>query len=345
MTSGSSLCQSIDSNSFQWRGVRAAAAVASVTMTLFSGLLASAPASAQADYPNRPVTVVVSLPPGSGADTVARFLSSRLTERFKQPFVVENRPGANSFIASQAVANAAPDGYTMYVASNSPMTTNAVAFRKLPYDPIKDFAPVAMLARIPMAFVVSSGSPYKTTGDLVAALRRSPGKSSYGSGTATYRLAVEQFHVLNGVSATYVPYKGTSPALADVAAGTVEYTIADISAALPLVRAGKLRPLAVTAASRQEQLPGVPTMIESGNKDYEFYAWVAAFFPAKVDSGIVDKVAAASLEIMKSPEALAFLKGISGEAPAMGPRELAAFQREELRNMQRIADAVKMEKE
>lgn len=174
-------------------------------------------ARAASDYPAHPVKIIVSLPPGSGADTTARFLSKHLAERFKQPFVVENRPGGNSFIAAQAVATAPPDGYTLFVASNSPMTTNAAVFKNLPYDAVKDFAPVAPIARFPMALVVPANSPYRSVADLVAAVRAAPGQLNFASGTATYQVVLELFHEQNGIKATHVPYKGTSAALADVA--------------------------------------------------------------------------------------------------------------------------------
>ena len=296
-------------------------------------------------FPSRPVRILVSLPPGSGADTIARFLSKHLSQSLQQPFVVENRPGANSFLASQAVATAPADGYTMYVASNSPMTTNVVAFRQLPYDPVRDFAPVAGGAKFPMVFVVSASSSYRQLADLVGALRQSPGKFSYASGTATYRLAIEQFHLQNGVSAIHVPYKGTAPALVDVAAGTAEYSIADVSAVLPLIRSGKLRPLAVTSRERVKDLADVPTMIEAGNPNYEFYAWVAAFYPAKVEPAIVERVAAAIGQAMRSPEAAAFLGDIGGQAFLAGPKELGEFQRAEIAAMRSIATKVKMEPE
>ena len=322
-----------------WQRPLAALALA-LTLGLGAG---QAAAAAPADYPNRPVKIVVSLPPGSGADTVARHLATWLQQRLKQPFVVENKPGANSFLAAQAVARAEPDGYTMFVASNSPMSTNLVAFKQLPYDPVRDFVPVAPLARFPMALVVAAPSPYRTLAELTTQLRA--GKSSYGGGTATYRLAIEQYQLQNAVSAMHVPYKGTSAALLDLAGGNVDFSMGDISAVLPLVRGGKLRALAVTSRTRQKEPPEVPTMIESGNPGYEFYAWVAAFFPAKVDPAIVRKVAAAAGDMLKSPATVAFLAGIGGEPMPGGPQELADFQEREIANLRRIAAKVKMEQE
>ncbi|VEF39837.1 Bug family tripartite tricarboxylate transporter substrate binding protein [Bordetella bronchiseptica] len=302
-------------------------------------------ARAASDYPAHPVKIIVSLPPGSGADTTARFLSKHLAERFKQPFVVENRPGGNSFIAAQAVATAPPDGYTLFVASNSPMTTNAAVFKNLPYDAVKDFAPVAPIARFPMALVVPANSPYRSVADLVAAARAAPGQLNFASGTATYQVVLELFHEQNGIKATHVPYKGTSAALADVAGGVVQYSVADVSAALPLIRGGKLRPLAVTSTRRIKDLPDVPTMQESGNKGFEAYAWTAAFFPAKVDPAIVARVSDAVQALVRSQEGKAFMEQLGGEPFVGGPNTLAAFQRDELASMRRIAKLANIQQE
>lgn len=302
-------------------------------------------ARAASDYPAHPVKIIVSLPPGSGADTTARFLSKHLAERFKQPFVVENRPGGNSFIAAQAVATAPPDGYTLFVASNSPMTTNAAVFKNLPYDAVKDFAPVAPIARFPMALVVPANSPYRSVADLVAAARAAPGQLNFASGTATYQVVLELFHEQNGIKATHVPYKGTSAALADVAGGVVQYSVADVSAALPLIRGGKLRPLAVTSTRRIKDLPDVPTMQESGNKGFEAYTWTAAFFPAKVDPAIVARVSDAVQALVRSQEGKAFMEQLGGEPFVGGPDTLAAFQRDELASMRRIAKLANIQQE
>lgn len=199
--------------------------------------------------------LIVSLPPGSGADTTARFLARHLSEKFGQPFLVDNRPGADSFIAARAVAASPPDGYTLFVASNSPMVTNVAVFRQLPYDAVKDFQPLARIARFPMVLVVPANSPFKTLQDLVAAARQAPGKLNFGSGTATYRVALELLHERNQIKATAVPYKGTSAAMTDLAGGNIDYTMAEVSAVMPLVRGGRVRALAVAAGERIRSCP------------------------------------------------------------------------------------------
>lgn len=305
---------------------------------LIAGLLMASLAQAQpAAYPSHAVKIIVSLPPGSGADSTARFLSKHLSEQFKQPFVVENRPGANSFIAAQAVATAPADGYTMFVTSNSPMTTNAAVFKKLPYDPVNDFTPVAPVARFPMVLVVPAKSPYQQVSDLVSAARAHPGDLNFGSGTATYQVVAELFHEKNGIKATHVAYKGTSAALTDVAGGVVQYTFADVSATLPMIRGGLLRALAVTSTTRINDLPDVPTMQESGTKDFEAYAWTAVFFPAKVSPEIVNTIARSVQDLIKRPEGATFLAKLGGEAFIGGPEDLRAFQIDETERMKRTA--------
>lgn len=307
---------------------------------------AAVPALAVAgDWPSRPVKVIVSLPPGSGADTIARYVATQLQQRFKQPFVVENKPGANSFIAARLVADAPADGYTLFWASNSPMTTNVVAFKQLPYDPVADFAPVALGARFPMAFVVAGDSPLRSMADLSAHLRKMGSKANYASGTATYRLAIEQYQLQAGVSATYVPYKGTSAAVMGLAGGDVDYSLAEVSAVSPLIKGGKLRALAVTGKTRQHDLPDVPTMAEAGLPGYEFYAWVGGYFPAKVDPAIVDKMAAAVQDVLGARQGRDYVVGLGGIPAVAGPKELREFQRKELEQLRAIAQRVHMEQE
>lgn len=297
------------------------------------------------DWPNKPVKVIVSLPPGSGADTIARYVATQLQQRFKQPFVVENKTGANSIIAARFVAEAPADGYTLFWASNSPMTTNLVALKQLPYDPVADFAPVVLGARFPMAFVVAANSPLRSMADLSAHLRKTDGKANYASGTATYRLAIEQYQLQAGVRAAHVPYKGTSAAVLGLAGGDVDYSLAEVSAVSPLIKSGKLRALAVTGQTRQTDLPDVPTMAQAGVDGYTFYAWVGGFFPAKVDPAIVDKMAAATQEVLGAKAGRDYVLSLGGIPAVAGPRDLRAFQQQEIEQLRAIAARVQMEQE
>lgn len=306
-----------------------------ILLALSACAAAYAPA-ARAAYPDHPVKVIVSLPPGSGADTTARFLSKYLAQELGQPFVVENRPGANSFIAARAVAEAPPDGYTMFVASNSPMVTNAAVFKKLPYDPIKDFAPVASIARFPMVLVVPANSPYHTLQDLVGAARQSPGKLNYASGTPTYQVAIERLHDRNGIQANPIQYKGTSPAINDTAGGSVDYTIAEVSAVLPLVHGGKLRAVAVASGARLKDLPQTPTVAESGTPGFEAYAWTGVFFPANTPAPIVDKVSVLVRKLLDSPDGAAFIGNLGGTVFTSTPAQFRDFQVREIEATRQI---------
>ena len=301
-----------------------------------AGVLAATAAPA-ADWPTRNVTVIVSFPPGSGADTMARFYARRLREITNQPFVVENRPGANSFLAAQAVAKATPDGYTLFFSSGSPMTTNVVLFKNVPYDSVTDFSPVARTARGTNGIVVAANSPITSIAELVAAGKKKPNSLSYASGSSVYRIATEWFSQIAGIEALHVPYKGAAPALLDVASGQVNFAIADISAVLPLAKGGKLRVLAVSADRRHPALPDVPTAIEAGVPGFEYYNWTGLYAPAKTPPAVVDNLAALVKRISEEPETVAFLAKIGGESFFAGPQELRRYQIAETEQWKRTA--------
>lgn len=306
-------------------------------LAMLGALLAGAPCVQAQEWPARQVTLIVSFPPGSGADTTARLYARRMQEITKQTFVVENRPGANSFIAAQAVARAPADGHTLFLASNSPVVTNAVLFKSLPYDPVADFAPIARAARATNAVVVPAASPLKSVADLVAAARAKPKGLSYASGSASYQIATELFTELLGVEALHVPYKGAAPALQDLAAGVVDFAVADISAVLPLVQGGRLRALAVTSDKRHAALPAVPTAIEAGARGYEYYNWTGLFAPAKTPPAVIDRLATLMQQITAEPETVAFLAKVGGESFHAGPAELRRYQLAEIEQWKRTA--------
>ncbi|GAA5231680.1 tripartite tricarboxylate transporter substrate binding protein [Verticiella sediminum] len=294
------------------------------------GLLAAVSHAAQAAYPERTVKVIVSLPPGSGADTTARFIAKHLTQTMGQPFVVENRPGANSFIAARAVAEAPADGYTMFVASNSPMVTNAAVFTSLPYDPMKDFAPVTSIARFPMVLVVPAASAYQRVEDLVAAAKQAPGSLNYGSGTPTYQVAMEQFHALSAIRGTAIHYKGTAPAMTDLAGGNVDYSIGEVSSVTPLINGGRLRALGVASDKRIRELPQTPTIAEQLGQPFEAYAWTGVFFPAGTPEPIVTEISERVRALLESDEGKNFIEGLGGEVFALGPASFRDFQASEI---------------
>ncbi|MCY1221883.1 hypothetical protein D9M68_594770 [compost metagenome] len=303
---------------------------ATLALLAFPAAFAATLALAQADYPNRPVKIIVSLPPGSGSDTTARFIAQQLGERFRQPFVVENRPGANGFIGARAAAEAAPDGYTLFIGSNSSMVTNAALFKSLPYDPVKDFVPVERIARFAMVVVVPSTSPHRTLADLVDAARKAPGKLNYAAGSAGYQVYIELFHERFGIKGNAISYKGTAPAMTDVAAGNVDYSIGEISAVLPLIRAGRMRALAVTDSRRLKELPQVPTVAESGAPGFEVTAWTGLFAPAKAPAPVVKALSDAVRTAMQKADSIKFIENLGATTYPGGPQQLRDFQLAEI---------------
>jgi len=299
--------------------------------------LGSAPMAWADDYPSKPVRLIVSFPPGSGADSTARFYATRLKEITKQTFIVENRPGANSFIAAQAVATAVPDGYTLFFASNGPVVVNAVLFKSLPYDPVKDFVAVARTARATNLLVVPAASPYKTLADLVAAAKKAPKKLNYASGSSSYQIATEEFAELAGADFNHVPYKGAAPAVQDTIAGVTDFAITDITASLALVKGGRLRALAVSSDRRHDALPDVPTVIESGIQGFEFYNWTGMFAPAKTPRAVIDKLSQLVQQITAERETIAFFSKLGGETFAAGPEEFGRYQIAQIEQWKRVA--------
>ena len=302
-------------------------------------------AAAKRGYPSQAVRIIVSFPPGTGSDSSARFLAGELEKRLGQPFIVENRPGGNSFIAAQYVAESRPDGYTLFLASNSPMATNLVQFKSLPYDPVKDFAPVARLYYGAMVLSVPAKSPYQSVEQLVQAIKAQPGKLNYGSGSASYWIATELFLKMAGGSAMQIPYKGAAPAVADLAAGLLDFAFSDYTAAAALEQAGKTRIFAVATDKRLSVAPDVPTLQESGFKDYYMVNWVSLFAPAGTRSDIINTISKATVEVFNSPEAADFIGRTNGQIFAAGPEDLEAFQLAEIERWSKAAQIAGIPKE
>lgn len=307
-------------------------------------LLLAQPFNAGA-YPDKPIRLVVSFPPGSGADTTARYVAQKLGERLGKPVVVENRPGANSFIASMAVASADADGHTIFLASNSPMATNVAIFKRLPYDPVKDFAPVARLTRGVMAVVVPGSSGVKTIGDLVARSRAQPGTLNYGAGAASYQVATELFLQLAGGRATPVPYKGVAPALSDLAGGQLDFAFVDLGAVVPFLQSGKVRLLAVSSDRRFDAFPKVPTLQESGFRDYYMVNWTGAFVPARTPASVVDLLDKQLQAIYRLPETAMKVRQSYGEPFVGDANELRRFQLEEISRWEQAARQAGIQKQ
>lgn len=300
---------------------------------------------AGAAYPDKPIRMIVSFPPGSGTDTTARYAARKLEEKIGVPVVVENRPGGNSFIAAEAVVNAAPDGYTLLLASNSPVATNVVMFKNLPYDPLKDLTPVAKLAYGPMGLAVKADSPFTSVQDLVDAAKQKPDALNYGGGSASYRIATELFLSMEGIKAEYIPYKGAAPALTDLAGGHVDFVFADLGAILPFVQGKTMRLLAVTGDKRVPAVPDVPTLKESGLDSYYMINWTAAFAPAGTPQPVIDTLAKHLVDIYQEKEAQDFLDRTSWFAFPGGPDALHQFQSSEIKRWGDAAELAKIPKQ
>ena len=320
----------------------AAITVAAVAVVAFA---ASGGIAMAQDFPNKPIKFIVPFPPGSGTDTSARYFGKKLTELTGQPVVVENRPGANGFIAVRALLSAPADGYTVFVGSNSTLAVNVALFKKLPYDPQVDMAPLSMMMRAPALVVVPANSPFKTLGELVSAARAQPGKLNYAAGSAGYQLMAESLSDSAGLNIRSVPFKGASEALIAVVSGTVDLAFSDITAAYELVKGGKLRALAVASDRRASTLPAVPNMREAGVPGFTAYVWVGAMVSAKTPEAQTSKLAALMAQIERMPETKEFYERLGAETMNGGADEMRQFQADEIALWKRIAVKAKVEQE
>jgi tripartite-type tricarboxylate transporter receptor subunit TctC len=318
--------------------------VALIAIATIATLLPISAANAQ-DFPNKPIKFIVPFPPGSGTDTSARYFGKKLSELTGQPVVVENRAGANGFIAVKAVLTAPADGYTVFIGSNSTLAVNVALFKQLPYDPVTDFSPLSMLMRAPALLIVPASSPYKTTSDLITAAKAQPDKLDYGAGSAGYQLMAELFNDVAKVQTHHVPYKGASDAIAAIASNTIHFSFVDITGASELYKAGKIKALAVASDKRVASIPEVPTAAQSGLADFTAYIWVAAAVHAKTPKAETDKLAALFTKIETMLETKEFYEKLGAEVMKGGPDEMRSFQAAEIQLWKRIATKAKVEQQ
>ncbi|MDB5732853.1 MAG: transporter substrate-binding protein [Variovorax sp.] len=307
--------------------------------------LAGTCARAQADYPARPITIVVPFAAGSGTDQQARAMGQVLTSMYKVPVVVDDKPGASGFIASQYVAKAAPDGYTLLMTTNTTHAANEHLYKKLPYDPVRDFTPVALLSKGHMLLVVNPASPAKSVADLIAMAKKSPGKLNFASGSSSSRVAGELFRQMTGIDVVHVPYKSNPIAITDLLGGQVDFMFTDAPTALPQVNGGKLRPLAVSGTRRLAAAPGVPTVEEAGVQGYDMSYWTAVYLPAGAPPELAKRLNEMFVKVSASPEVKAFQAGTSGEIVTTSPEGLASFQTAESRKWGQVIRAAGIQPE
>jgi len=308
-------------------------------------LLAGAPPSFSQAYPTRTITFIVPFAAGSATDQLARALGKSVTEQTQQAVVIDNKAGASGILAAQQVAHAPADGYTVLITTNTTHAANEHLYKKLPYDPIKDFVPVTGLGRGGQVLVVRADSPYKSVADLVADAKKRPGKLSFGSGSSSSRVAGEMLKQLTHTDILHVPYKSNPNAVTDLVGGQIDFMITDAATGVPQIKGGKLRALGVSTTKRNPMLPGVPTIDEAGVKGYDMGYWFAAYVPANTPRPVVDRLRELLVNATKSAEAKAFFESTGSDPWTTTPEELAKFQGVEAQKWGRVIKAAGIEPE
>jgi tripartite-type tricarboxylate transporter receptor subunit TctC len=314
-------------------------AIACATVAL--ALTLPAVAQAPAGYPSKPVKLVIPFPPGGPLDTVGRTIAQKLSEAWGQSVVVDNRPGAGGNIGADLVAKSAPDGYTILMGALSTHAVNPSLYTKMPYDAIADFAPITLVAVTPNVLVVNAALPVNSAKEFVAYAKANSGKLAFGSGSngSAGHLAGELFKVDTGTDITHVPYKGGAPATQALLAGDTQFMFDNLANAMPHVKAGKLKALAVTTAERSKLAPELPTMAEAGLPGFDISTWFGLFAPAGTPKEIVAKWNAEVTKILKSPEMRERLIAQGAEPAPTTPEQFAAFVKSEIPKYAKIIKA------
>jgi tripartite-type tricarboxylate transporter receptor subunit TctC len=305
--------------------------------------LLSTQISAQTGYPSRPVRIVVPSPPAGGTDIIGRVLAQHFSKATGQQFFVENKAGAGTMIGIEAAARAAPDGYTLLMAPST-LALNSVLYKKVPYDPIRDFAPITLAAAAPNILIVNTSLPAQSLAELIVLAKRKPGELSYGTpgvGTSPH-MAMELFKSMAGIDLQHVPYKGTAPALTDVMGGQIAAMFSNALTARPQIDAGRVRALAVSGSRRIEALPNVPTVAEAV-PGYEAMQWYGLLAPAGTAPAIISRLNAEALKALRSDEMKERLALDGAEPLGSTPAEFAALIKEELAKWTRVARAANIE--
>ena len=313
-------------------------------IALMLSLCISAVIANAQSYPNRTVKMIVPLTTGSGADIAGRVVAKSLTETWKQPVIIENRPGAGGLIGTGVVVNADPDGYTLLVQSAS-YAANPAIYKKLPYDPLKSLIDVAILGQTPYVMITAADGPYKSIRDLVTAAKAKPGEitfASAGVGSSTH-LAAEYFNQLMGIKLIHVPYKGSPEAIQDTMSGRTAFYMAPLDTAIGQLKGGKVRPLGVTSKTRNAAVPDIPSAAEQGYPNFEIGLWFGVWAPAGTPPAIVTKINQSVNQSMQDPEVKTAYENKGIKATPMSPAEFSKFVREEITKYQKIAKEAAIE--
>jgi tripartite-type tricarboxylate transporter receptor subunit TctC len=301
--------------------------------------------AAQANYPSKPIHIIVPFTPGGSSDILARALGQALNDAWRQPVIVENKPGAAGTIGAEAAMRAAPDGYTLFMGHVGTLAANPALYSDLRYKPLVDFSPVALVAMVPNVLVVHPSVPARTVGELVALAKARPGTLNYsssGAGSAAH-LAVEYFKLATGTDIVHVPYKGTAPALTDLIGGQVSLTMTGLPPLLPHIRAGKLRALGVASSTRLAQLPEVSTIAEAGVAGFEATQWYGILAPARTSQAIVEQLAAEIRRSMERPDLKKRLEAEGAQPSNLGPAEFQKLIREEIDRWAKVIRAARIQ--
>ena len=305
---------------------------------------AQAPPAGQA-FPTKPFRFVVPFSAGSATDSASRYIGQRLAEATGQSVIVDNRPGGNGIIGVMAAKSAAADGYTVLMSAITTHAGNPSLIKNLPYDAVKDFTPLTGLIRGALVLVVNPALPFRSVSDIVAAAKKEPGKFTFASGNFSTRGGAELFKMIAGIDLVHIPYKGVPPALTDIVAGRVDIAFPDMVVAMPLVRAGRLRALAVSSATRSAIAPELPTIAEAGLPGYAVTGWIAAWLPVGVPADIVTRLNKLFVDIMHSTETREYFARDGWETFAGPPESLGEWQRTETEKWARIIEIGKIQAE
>ena len=294
------------------------------------------------EFPSKPIKFVVPFGPGSGTDTSARYFAKKLQDLTGQPVVVENKPGANGFLAVKQVLSAPADGYTVFIGSNSTLAVNAALFKQLPYDPVADFAPLTMMMRSPAMLAVAPNAVYSDLQGLINYAKANPGKVNFGAGSAGYQLMGELLNDTAKMESVHVPFKGAGETMTALAGGTVDYAFAEVTAVQELAKGRRVKVLAVASDVRVPNAPEVPTASEAGLPGFEAYTWVGAMVNSKTPHAEVAKLAELFTTISKSDETREFYERIGAIPMTGGPKQMHEFQKNEIALWKRIVTQAKV---
>ena len=298
---------------------------------------ATSVAQTAGSFPNQPVRMVVPYPPGGPTDITARVVAAEMSKTIGQNIVIDNRPGASGMIGSEMVTKATPDGYTL-LANASIHVINPSVYPDMRFDAIKDFTPITQLAQVPLVLVVPANSPIKSVKDLVEYAKANPGKVNFGSaGSASAQhLAGESFKIAAGIQMQHIPYKGSAPALTDLAGGQLQLMFDSMPSATPMINSGKLRAIAVTTTTRAKARPDLPTIAESGFPGFDISTWYAYWAPKGTPADVVEKLAASAAQALKNPEVIAKYEAMGAEPVGSTPAQFAAYVESEAKKWSEI---------